>query len=105
LRGLAVTSEQRSRVMPELPAIGEQVPGYAAPIWYGMWAPLGTPKEIVSQLNQAIGRILKQSEVQERFTREGMETAHSTPEEFSRYLAQDIAKWTKVVKDGNIKID
>ena len=85
--------------------IGELVPGYAAPIWYGMWAPLGTPKEIVSQLNQAIGRILKQPEVQERFTREGMETAHSTPEEFSRYLAQDIAKWTKVVKDGNIKID
>jgi len=105
LRGLAVTSEQRSRVMPELPAIGEQVPGYVAPIWYGMWAPLGTPKEIVSQLNQALGRILKQSDMQERFAREGMETAHSTPEEFSRYLAQDIAKWSKVVKDGNIKID
>ena len=105
LRGLAVTSEQRSRVMPELPAIGEQVPGYAAPIWYGMWAPLGTPREIVSQLNQALGRILKQSEVQERFKSEGMETAHSTPGEFSRYLAQDIAKWSKVVKDGNIRID
>ena len=105
LRGLAVTSEQRSRVMTELPAIGEQVSGYAAPIWYGMWAPLGTPKEIVSQLNQALGRILKQPDVQERFTREGMETAHNTPEEFSRYLAQDIAKWSKVVKDGNIRID
>ena len=105
LRGLAVTTAQRSRVMPELPAIGEQVPGYAAIIWYGMWAPLGTPKVIVSQLNQAIGRILKQSDVQERFRSEGMETAHSTPEEFSRYLAQDIAKWSKVVKDGNIKVD
>ena len=70
-----------------------------------MWAPLGTPKEIVSQLNQAIGRILKQPDVRERFTSEGMETAHNTPEEFSRYLAQDIAKWSKVVKDGNIKID
>ena len=105
LRGLAVTTEQRSRVMPELPAIGEQVPGYAAIIWYGMWAPLGTPKAIVSQLSQAIGRVLKQSDVQERFRSEGMETAHSTPEEFSRYLAQDIAKWTKGVKDGNIRID
>ena len=105
LRGLAVTSEQRTRVMPELPAIGEQVPGYAAPIWYGMWAPLGTSKEIVSQLNQAIGRILKQSDVQERFTSEGMETAHNTPEEFSRFMARDIAKWSKVVKAGNIKVD
>lgn len=105
LRGLAVTSEQRSRQMPELPTIGEMVPGYAAPSWYGIFAPAGTSKEIVSQLNQSIGRILRQPEMLERFTSEGIEPRHSTPEEFSRFLAQDIAKWSKVVREGNIKVD
>lgn len=105
LRGLAVTSEKRSRVMPDLPAVSEQVPGYAATTWFGMWAPLGMPKEIVSQLNQAIERILKKPEVQERLRGDGMEAAHNTPEEFSRFIATDIAKWTKVVKAGNIKVD
>ena len=105
LRGLAVTSERRSPVMPDLPAISEQVPGYAAPMWYGMWAPSGTPTEIVAKLNQAIARILKKPEVQERLRNDGMEAAHNTPEEFSRLIAQDIAKWSTVVKTGNIKVD
>ena len=105
LRGLAVTSEQRSSVMPDLPAVNELVPGYTAFTWFGMWAPPGTPKEIVARLNQAIERILKKPEVQERLRGDGMETAHNTPEEFSRFIASDIAKWTKVVKAGNIKVD
>ncbi len=105
LRGLAVTSERRSPVMPDLPAISEQVPGYAAPMWYGMWAPSGTPKAIVAQLNQAIARFHKRPEVQERLRKDGMEAAHNTPEEFSRLIARDIAKWSKVVKTGNIKVD
>ena len=105
LRGLAVTSERRSPVMPDLPAISEQVPGYAASMWYGMWAPSGTPKEIVAQLNQAIARFHKRPEVQERLRKDGMETMHNTPEEFSRLIARDIAKWSTVVKTGNIKVD
>ena len=105
LRALAVTSEQRSPVMPDLPAVSEQVPGYAVPMWYGMWTPLGTPKEIVAKLNQAIARFHKRPEVQERLRNDGMEAAHNTPEEFSRLIAQDIAKWSKVVKTGNIKVD
>jgi tripartite-type tricarboxylate transporter receptor subunit TctC len=105
LRGLAVTSEQRSPVMPDLPAVTEIIPGYTAFTWFGMWAPPGTPKVIVAQLNQAIARILKKPDVQERLRNDGMEAAHNTPEEFSRFIAADIAKWTKVVKAGNIKID
>jgi tripartite-type tricarboxylate transporter receptor subunit TctC len=105
MRGLAVTSEQRSPVMPELPAVNELVPGYTAFTWFGVWAPLGTSKAIVAQLNQAIARILKRPDVQERLRAEGMEAAHNTPEEFSRFIARDIAKWTKVVKAGNIKVD
>ena len=65
----------------------------------------GTPKAIVAQLNQAVARILKKPDVQERLRNNGMEAAHNTPEEFSRFIAADIAKWTKVVKAGNIRID
>jgi tripartite-type tricarboxylate transporter receptor subunit TctC len=105
LRGLAVTSEQRSKVLPDLPAVNEVVPGYTAVTWFGMWAPPGTPKTIVDKLNQSVARILARPDVQERLRNDGMDAAHNTPEEFSRYVARDIAKWTKVVKAGNIRGD
>ncbi len=105
LRGLAVTTEQRSPALPDLPAISELLPGYSAGFWNGMWAPAGTPKEIVSQLNQAIARFLKQPDAQEWLRTEAGEPAHSTPEEFARVIAREIATWSKVVKAGNIKVD
>lgn len=105
LRGLAVTTEQRSPAMADLPAISEMLPGYSAGFWNGMWAPAGTPKEIVSQLNQAIARFLKQPDTQEWLRTEAGEPAHSTPEEFARVIAREIATWSKVVKAGNIKAD
>ena len=105
LRGLAVTSEQRSSIMPALPAVNELVPGYTAFTWFGMWARPGTPKAIVAQFNQAIVRILKKPEVLERLRADGMEAAPNSPEEYSRFIARDIDKWNKVVKAGNIKVD
>ena len=100
-----MTSESRSPVMPDLPAVNEVIPGYTAFTWFGMWAPAGTPKPIVAKLNEAVARALKNAEVQERLRDNGMDAAHNTPEEFSRFIAADIAKWTKVVKAGNIKVD
>lgn len=105
LRGLAVTTPKRSRIMPDLPAISEQVPGYSATTWFGMWAPLGTPKEIIAELNQSIAKILKRPDVEERLRHDGMEAEPTTPEEFARFIEQDIGKWKKVVKVGNIKVD
>jgi len=105
LRGLAVSTEKRSPILPDLPAISEALPGYSAMTWFGLWAPLGTPKEIVSRLNQSIGRILKLPDVQERLRANGMEAGHNTPEEFNRFIAQEIAKYTRVVKDGNIRVE
>ena len=105
LRIIAVTGEQRAPALQDLPAIGELVPGYSATFWYGMGAPTGTPKEIVSRLNQALARILKQANVQERLRADGLEPAHSTPEALARLIARDIAMWSKVVKVGNIKVD
>jgi tripartite-type tricarboxylate transporter receptor subunit TctC len=105
LRGIAVTSEQRSLAMPDLPAISELVPGYSANVWTGMWAPAGTPKEVIWQLNQAIGRFLKQPDVQKQLHADAREPTYSTPEEFARIIARDIAKWSKLVKAGNIKLN
>ena len=105
LRALAVTTAQRSPAMADLPAISELVPGYSADGWQGVWAPAGTPKEVVARLNQSIARILKLPDVQERLRSIGAEPTHSTPEGFARVVAGDVAKWSKVVKTGNIKID
>ncbi len=105
LRGLAVTTAQRSPALPDLPAIGEMFSGYAADFWFGMWAPAGTPKEIIVRVNQALARILGQQEVIERLRTDGYEPVGSTPEDFGRVIARDIATWRKVVKDGNIRIE
>ena len=105
LRALAVTTEQRSPAVPDLPSISELVPGYSHDAWNGMWAPAGTPREIIMRLNQALARIVKQPEVQERFRADSREPVHTTPEEFGRIIARDVAKWTKVVKTGHIKVD
>jgi tripartite-type tricarboxylate transporter receptor subunit TctC len=105
LRGLAVTTAQRSPATPDLPAIGEVLPGYAADFWFGMWAPAGTPAEIISRVNQAIVAILKQPEVLERLRSDGYDPVGNSPQEFARIIARDIATWTKVVKAGNIKAD
>jgi tripartite-type tricarboxylate transporter receptor subunit TctC len=105
LRALAVTNAQRSASLPDLPAIGELVPGYAVDGWAGMWAPAGTPEEIVSRVNKSIARILDQPEVRERLRASGAQPAPSTPEGFGRTIARDVATWSNVVKAGNIKVD
>lgn len=105
LRGLAVTSERRSPVMPDLPTIAEFVPGYAALGWAGVWAPPGTPRQIISLINQALERIARQPDFQERLRADGMEPGHSSPGEFADLIARDIATWSRVAKTGNIRID
>ena len=103
LRALAVTTEQRSPMLPDLPTVNEFVPGFTAITWHGMLAPVGTPNAIVSRLNQALARVLKRPDVQKVLQHQGLESAHCTPEEFSRLIAADIARWSRVVKLGNIK--
>jgi len=105
VRALAVSTARRQPTLPDLPAIGELAPGYAVDGWAGLWAPAGTPKEIVSRLNQSVARILKLPEVQERLRAGGAQPAHSTPDAFARAIAQDITTWSNVVKTGNIKIN
>ena len=105
VRALASTTAKRPPTLPDLPTIGELVPGYAVDGWAGLWVPAGTPKEIVARLNQSVARILKLPDVQERLRAGGAEPVHSTPEGFARVIASDIATWSKVVKAGGIKLN
>jgi tripartite-type tricarboxylate transporter receptor subunit TctC len=105
LRALAVTTEKRVDALPGVPAIGETVPGYAAEHWYGMWAPHGTPGEIIVRLNQELGTILQTPELRDRITGDGFSPAHTTPAEFGDRIARDAARWQEVVRRGNIRLD
>ena len=105
LRAIAVTTERRSPALPDLPAINESVPGYQAMSWHGMLAPAGTPKAILTRLNDALAQVLGESKLREILQRQGLEPEHSTPEEFASLIADDVVRWTKVVKAGNIKLN
>jgi tripartite-type tricarboxylate transporter receptor subunit TctC len=105
LRALGVTSAKRSAAAPELPTIGETLPGYEADAWYGVIAPRGTPAAIVSTLRTEIAKSLHNPEVRQRLAALGLEPVGGTPQEFGAFLQNEIVKWAKVVKDANIKAE
>jgi tripartite-type tricarboxylate transporter receptor subunit TctC len=99
LRPLAVTTAQRSSFFPEVPTMNESgVKGYEFSTWYALLAPAGTPKAVIDRVNQETRRALGTSSVKEQFLAQGLEPAGSSPEEFSAYLRNEVAKWGKVVK-------
>src|SRR5687767_705649 len=104
LRGLAQTMEKRSTLLPDLPAVAEMFPGYSADFWTAVLAPRGTPREIVARLNQEIGRFLS-PDMRARLSSDGIQPAHTTPEELGRIIEREIATWGKVVRAANIKAD
>jgi len=104
LRGLAVTSAMRSDAMPELPSIGEFIPGYELSTWYGMGAPMGTPVEIIDKLNKEINAGLADPKLMARFAELGDVPMPMTPFEFGKLVAADTEKLTKVVRFAGIKL-
>ncbi len=105
LRALGVTTEKRSPVLPDLPAIAETLPGYDLPVWYGVVAPAGTPREIVGKVNTEILRVLGAPDFRQRMEAEAAEVIGGTPEQFGDYIRSEIVKWAKIVKDSGAKID
>jgi len=104
LRALGVTSATRVPRAPEVPTIAEAgVPGYEALQWYGLLAPAGTPKEVISRLNREAVAILRSPEVTDRLANDGGIVVASTPEAFAAYIRAETDKWTKVVKAAGIK--
>lgn len=106
VKAIAVTSDKRSSLMPELPTIAESgLRGYQAGTWYGIFAPTGTPPEIVARLNQESLKVLAQPDLKERFLTQGLEVAGGTPAQFAAYLRAELDKWAKVIKANNIKVE
>jgi tripartite-type tricarboxylate transporter receptor subunit TctC len=101
MRALAVTSRNRSPVAPELPTVAEAgLPGYEVGSWFGLCAPAATPKAVVDKTNADLNAALGTPETQQRILGLGAQPLNMTPEEFSRFVGAEIAKWSKVVKDS-----
>ena len=105
LKALAVTSAKRSPLLPDVPTVAETgLPGYEAVLHYGLLAPAGTPKPIIEKLNAVLREAIATPEVQKRLAFEGAEPLPSSPEEYAADIAQDLAKWSKVLKEAGIKL-
>ncbi len=105
LRGLGVTSATRSDAIPDVPSIGEFVPGYEISTWYGLGAPRDTPAEIISTLNSAVNASLADPKLKARFAELGDIPMPMTPAEFGKLVADDTEKLGKVVKFAGIKVE
>ena len=105
LVALGATSQKRIASLPQLPTIGETVPGFFLDPWYGLFAPAGTPPSIVSQVHKAVVAALNSTDVKERLARQGAEPLVSDPVQFSAMLKAEIPKWAKIVKDSGATID
>jgi len=106
LRVLAVSAAQRTAVLPDVPTIAEAgVPGYELNSWYGVLAPGRTPKTIVTKLHDVITAAVRAADTRERFTAVGLEPATMTPAEFARYIASEIEKWSRVVRQSGLRHD
>jgi tripartite-type tricarboxylate transporter receptor subunit TctC len=105
LRALAVTTAARSDALPDVPAIGEFVPGYAASGWYGICAPAGTPTEIIDKLNTGITAAVADADLKARLVTLGVEPRAMTPVEFGKFVADETEKWAKVIRAANMKVE
>ena len=103
LKPLGVSSLKRIAQLPEVPAIAESgVPGFEVNVWYGLFAPRGTPPKIVAKISADVSRIVKNPDTRERFAGLGADSEGTTPAEFSSYFRGDVAKWAKVVKAAKL---
>ena len=102
---IAVTGAKRSSALPDVPTVAESpgMKGYEASNWYGMVAPAGTPKPVLERLHKDVSATLNSAEVRDAMRARGIETAASTPEEFSAYIKSETAKWGKVIRAANLK--
>jgi hypothetical protein len=102
LRGIAVTTAKRLNAMPDIPIVGETVPGYEVVQWFAVLGPKALSKDVVARWNSEVNRILQLSDMKERLAGDGMELWAGSPERFRELLKRDVAKWQKVVKIAGI---
>ncbi len=105
VRAIAVTTEKRSAVLPNVPTVGETVPGYVISTWYGAVAPAKVPREIIVRLNQEMLRALQLPDIKERMASLGADIVGTSVEATARFFASEVAKYARVAQDANIRAD
>jgi tripartite-type tricarboxylate transporter receptor subunit TctC len=103
LRGLGVTSEKRSAVVPDIPAIAETLPGYELIAWFALMAPANTPKDVVSKLQDASLAALGKAEIKEKFAGIGVDVSPMNSEQLGKFIPMEITKWAKLAKEAGIQ--
>ena len=105
LRALAVTTADPSAAFKGVPTVGATVPGYAVESWYGLYAPAGTPADVIQKLNAAAKKAARNPEFSKKVEQEGLAVIASDPAELDRYVKAEEARWKRIVKENNIKSD
>ncbi len=105
LRAVGTCTEKRTVLAPDLPTLAETLPGLHANAWYGLFAPAGTPREIVAKLQSEIVKLLDAPDMKERLLGLGVEPAPSTPEQLAALVRDDLVRWSKIVKDSGAQLD
>jgi tripartite-type tricarboxylate transporter receptor subunit TctC len=106
MKAIGVSGVARSALLPDVPTVAESgVPGYEVNVWFGMQVPAGTPRPVVDKLNRDIVTLLKEPDVVKRFADQGVEVVASTPDQFSTLVRSEVAKWTQLIRDANIRIE
>ena len=105
LRALAVTSAERSAAFKDVPAVAEAVPGYAVESWYGLYAPAGTPADVIARLNAAAKKAAQTDDFRKKVEPEGLSVRAGAPQELDAFVRGEEARWRKIVKENNVKAD
>lgn len=105
LRALGVTSPQPSPALKGVPAIADTVPGYQTESWYGLYAPAGTPKDVIAKLNAAAAKATQSADFRKKVEQEGLVISAGTPAELDTYVRAEEVRWKKIIKENNIKAD
>jgi tripartite-type tricarboxylate transporter receptor subunit TctC len=106
LRGIAVSSARRSAAAPDIPTVAEAgIPGFEYVTWYGLFAPAGTPRDIVNRLNAQVVKILSEPELAKRFASQGAEPLGNTPEQLSQYRRSEFERWRKLISELKLKVE
>jgi tripartite-type tricarboxylate transporter receptor subunit TctC len=104
IKCLAHTGRGRLATLPDVPTVAETLPGFEAYEWHGVFAPAGTPPDIIAKLNSGLNAVIKQPDIAERLKQLNVETRPNTPEEFRAFVASEMDKWSRVVREANIKL-
>jgi tripartite-type tricarboxylate transporter receptor subunit TctC len=105
LRALAVTTAERSKILPEVPTVGEFLPGFEASNWFGVVAPKNTPPDIIATLNREMNAALAEPDIKARLADLGLVPLAGSPADFAEFIAAEAEKWSKVIRTANIKVE